>query len=91
MKPILLEFNSPHFLQTAYQHGVSCGDAVFAAQGAALKVLKGGGKVFLPLFDLEKDFDTIERQCYCNDATIKASVAEHGGLSTVGTQVQRQQ
>ena len=40
MKPILLEFNSPHFLQTTYQRGVSCGNAIFATQEAALKVLR---------------------------------------------------
>ena len=39
MKPILFEFNSPHFLQTAYQRGVSY-DAIFATQEAALKVLR---------------------------------------------------
>ena len=70
MKPILLEFNSPHFLQTAYQRGVSCGDAIFATQEAALKVLREGGKAFLSLFDLEKAFDTIEKavllQCLYN-------------------------
>ena len=70
MKPILLEFNSPHFLQTAYQRGVSCEDAIFATQEAALKVLREGGKAFLSLFDLEKAFDTIEKavllQCLYN-------------------------
>ena len=61
MKPILLEFNSPHFLQAVYQRGVSCGDAIFATQEAALKVLREGGKAFLSLFDLEKALDTIEK------------------------------
>ena len=60
MKPILFEFNSPHFLQTAYQRGVSY-DAIFATQEAALKVLREGGKAFISLFDLEKAFDTIEK------------------------------
>jgi len=54
------------------------------------KVLREGGKAFLSLFDLEKAFDTIERQYYCNVSTKKASVAEHGGLSRVGTLVQWQ-
>ena len=70
MKPILLEFNSPHFLQTAYQRGVSCGDAIFATQEAALKVLREGRKAFLSFFDQEKAFDTIEKavllQCLYN-------------------------
>jgi len=61
MKPILLESNSPHFLQTAYQHGISCGDAIFATEEAALKVLREGGKAILYLFILEKAFDTIEK------------------------------
>ena len=62
-------------------------------QEEALKVLKEGGKAFLYItFRPRKGaFDAIERQCYCNASTIMASVAEHGGLSTVGTQVQQQQ
>ena len=62
MQPALLESNFPLYLQTAYQSGVSCGDAIFATQEAALKLLRERGKVFLSLFDLEKAFDTIEKE-----------------------------
>ena len=60
MRPVLQQNGSPHLLQTAYQQGVSCEDAVFATQEAALRVLREGGKAFLAFFDLEKAFDTIE-------------------------------
>ena len=61
MQPLLLESNFRIFLQTAYQSGVSCEDAIFATQEATLKLLREGGKAFLSLFDLEKAFDTIEK------------------------------
>ena len=58
-QPILLESCSPHF-PTTYQ-GISCGDAILTTQEADLKVLKGGGKAFFLLLDLEKAFETIEK------------------------------
>ena len=65
MKPILLQSNSPHSLQTAYQRGVSCGDVIFATWEAALKVRHS-----CPFLTLEKAFDIIEKavllQCLYN-------------------------
>ena len=46
--------------QTAYQHSLSCSDAIFSTQEALLKFVREGDKAYLCLYDLEKAFDTIE-------------------------------
>jgi len=49
MKPILLESNCPHFLQTAYQRGISCGDAISATQEAINPEGTKGGRQGTPI------------------------------------------
>ena len=66
IRPVIEDSGHPHFLQSAYQPGISCQDAIFATQEALLKVLKDGGKAFLSLFDLEKAFDSIETPVLLN-------------------------
>jgi len=61
LRPVLAESNCPHFLQSAYQKGISCEDAIFATQEASLRLLREGGSPFLSFFNLEKAFDTIEK------------------------------
>ena len=60
LRPFLDEMNVPDHLQTAYQKGLSCSDAIFATQEALLIHLREGGHPYLCLFDLEKAFDSIE-------------------------------
>ena len=60
LQPILSELNLPEKLQTAYQKGLSCSDAIFATQEAILAHLREGGHPYLCLFDFEKAFDSIE-------------------------------
>ena len=50
----------PDQLQTAYQKGISCIDAVFATQEALTNHLQEGGQPYLCLFDIEKAFDSVE-------------------------------
>ena len=56
----LKEGGFPHVSQTAYQHSLSCSDAIFSTQEALLKFVREGDKVYLCLYDLEKAFDSIE-------------------------------
>ena len=56
----LEDLQLPDVLQTAYQKGLSCSDAVFATQEALLIHLRENGHPYLCLFDLEKAFDSIE-------------------------------
>ena len=58
--PFLDEINVPDHLQTAYQKGLSCSDAIFAMQEALLIHLREGGHPCLCLFDLEKAIGSIE-------------------------------
>ena len=60
LSPILHDAGSPHMLQTAYQKGVSCMDAIFATQEALLTHYRDGGKPYLCIFDLEKAYDSVE-------------------------------
>ena len=60
LSPILQDAGSPHLLQTAYQKGVSCMDAIFTTQEALLTHYRDGGKPYLCLFDLEKAYDSVE-------------------------------
>ena len=50
----------PDQLQTAYQKGVSCIDAIFATQEILSNHLQEGGTPYLCLFDMEKAFDSVE-------------------------------
>lgn len=64
LRPVLAESNCPHFLQSTYQKGISCEDAIFATQEASLRLLREGGSPFLSFFDLEKAFDSYYREAY---------------------------
>jgi len=60
LSPLLVEQGFPDQLQTAYQKGISCMDAIYATQEAITHSLKEGGKPYLCLFDIEKAFDSVE-------------------------------
>ena len=47
-------------LQTAYQKGVSCIDAIFATQETLTNHPQDGGKPYLCFFNIEKAFDFVE-------------------------------
>ena len=60
LSSLLDEQGFPDQLQTAYQKGVSCIDAIFATQETLSNHLQNGGKPYLCLFDIEKAFDSVE-------------------------------
>ena len=60
LSPTLEEVGVPDFAQTAYQKGISCANAIFAAQKVLLMHVCDGGKPFLCLYDIEKAFDSVE-------------------------------
>ena len=60
LESIFLEAGLPHINQSAYRKGVSCGDAVFATQEVIAKYLRGGSRVYMCLYDLQKAFDSVE-------------------------------
>ena len=55
-----MEAGLPHVNQSAYRKAVSCSDAVFAKQGIIARYLRGRGPVHMCLYDLQKDFDSVE-------------------------------
>ena len=50
----------PHVNQSAYRRAVSCADAIFATQEVIAKYLRGGSRVYMCLYDLQKAFDSVE-------------------------------
>ena len=60
MQVIFLEAGIPHRNQTAYQKDVSCADAIFSTQEVIARYMKGGSRVFMCLYDLQKAFDSVE-------------------------------
>ena len=54
------EASIPHTNQSPYSKGVSCSDATFATQEVIARYLKGGSRVFMCLYDLEKAFDSVD-------------------------------
>ena len=62
MMPELESKGFPSIQQTAYQRGVSCEDATFAAFETIAYLTRSGNTVFQTFYDLEKAFDSIE---YC--------------------------
>ena len=54
------EADLPHIIQTAYRKSVSCADAIFATQEVIARYLRGGSRVYMCLYDLQKAFDSIE-------------------------------
>jgi exonuclease III len=60
MNMIIEDLHLPDCLQTAYQKGISCSDAVFVTQEALLTHLRENGHPYLCFFDMEKAFDSVE-------------------------------
>ena len=60
LQSILVDAGLPHVNQSAYRRGVSCADAIFATQEVISRYLKGGSKVYMCLYDLQKAFDSVE-------------------------------
>ena len=54
----------PLVQQTAYQHGVSCLDAMFSAYETLSYLTRNGNTVFQTLYDLEKTFDSVEYETF---------------------------
>ena len=52
----------PLIQQTAYQNGISCEDATFAAYETLSYLTRNGNTVLQTFYDLEKAFDSVE---YC--------------------------
>ena len=59
---VFLEAGLPHINQSMYKRAVSCDDAVFATQEVIAKYHRGGSKVYMCLYDLQKAFDSVEYQ-----------------------------
>ena len=57
---VFMECNVPHVNQSAYMKKLSCADAIFATQEVIARYLKGGSRVYMCLYDLQKAFDLIE-------------------------------
>ena len=57
---VFLEAGLPHINQTAYRRAVSCADAIFVTQELIAKYLKGGSRVFMCLYDMQKAFHSVE-------------------------------
>ena len=55
-----MEAGLPHVNQSAYRRGISCAEAIFATQETIARYMRGGNKVYMCLYDLEKAFDSIE-------------------------------
>ena len=60
LEMVFMECNVPHGNQSAYKKKVSCADAIFANQEVIARYLKGGSRVYMCLYDLQKVFDSIE-------------------------------
>ena len=60
LSPVLEDLGIPDSLQTAYQKGISCMDAIYATQEVLMTHLQDGGHPYLCLFDIEKAFDSVE-------------------------------
>ena len=46
--------------QSAYRKAVSCADAIFTTQEIIARYLRGGSRVYMCLYDLQKVFDSVE-------------------------------
>ena len=60
MGTLLEEAGVPHVNQSAYRKKVSCADAIFATQEAIARYRRGGSRVFMCLYDLQKAYDSVE-------------------------------
>ena len=59
LQVLLVEAEIPHINQSAYRKNVSCIDALFATQVIA-KYMRGGSRIHMCLYDLQKAFDSVE-------------------------------
>ena len=57
---VFMEAGLPHVNQSAYRKAVSCSDAIFATQEVVAKYLRGGSRVYMCLYELQKAFDSVE-------------------------------
>ena len=57
---VFMETGLPHVNQSAYRKAVSCADAIFATQEIIARYLRGGSRVYMRLYDLQKAFDSVE-------------------------------
>ena len=57
---VFMEADLPHINQSAYRKAVSCADAIFATQEVVAKYLRGGSRVYMCLYDLQKAFNSVE-------------------------------
>ena len=60
LQPVFMEAGLPHVNQSAYRKAVSCADAIFATQEIIARYLRGGSRVYMCLYDLQKAFDSVE-------------------------------
>ena len=69
-QPVFVEAGLPHVNQSAYRKAVSCADAIFATQEIIARYLRGGSRVYMCLYDLQKAFDSVEYPCSAIGETI---------------------
>ena len=60
LQPVFMEAGLPHVNQSAYRKAVSCANAIFATQEIIARYLRGGSRVYMCLYDLQKAFDSVE-------------------------------
>ena len=60
LRLVFMEAGLPHVNQSAYRKVVSCADAIFATQEIVARYLRGGSRVYMCLYDLQKVFDSVE-------------------------------
>ena len=60
MRIVLQEVGAPHCNQSAYRKKVSCADAIFTTQEVIARFVRGGSRVHMCLYDLQKAFDSVE-------------------------------
>ena len=61
---VFSEAGLPHIDQTAYRGGISFADAIFATQVLIAKYLRGGSRIFMCIYVLQKAFDSV-KYIYC--------------------------
>ena len=60
LESVFVSAGLPHINQSAYRRAVSCADAIFATQEVVARYLRGGSRVYMCLYDLQKAFDSVE-------------------------------
>ena len=57
---VFLEACLSHINQSAYRRSVSCEDAIFATEECIAKYLREGSRVYMCLYELQKELDSVE-------------------------------